>query len=114
IILGLNVSKERVKKGEKLEVIVVVKNSGNTFGTYEVILKVDGVQVENMLVSLGPSENIEISFRIRIYKAGKHVVSVDNLAEEINVYEEKDLTSIVVGVAAALLAIALGLKFFFR
>ncbi|MEM3184158.1 MAG: GH92 family glycosyl hydrolase [Candidatus Hadarchaeales archaeon] len=114
IILGLNVSKERVKKGEKLEVIVVVKNSGNTSGTYEVILKVDGVQVENMLVSLGPSENIEISFRIRIYKAGKHVVSVDNLAEEINVYEEKDLTSIVVGVAAALLAIALGLKFFFR
>jgi hypothetical protein len=110
---NLTLSKEKVSRGQKVTVTVVVRNTGDETGSHVVMLKVDGVVVDSKQVSLGPSESQVVSFEISLDEAGEHTVMVEGLSRTLTVVEEgmPVLLFVAIGVVCALAALLALIKF---
>lgn len=76
-ILDLFLSAGEVDPGEPVDVKVVAGNSGGTGGSYEVMLRFDGIDTETRTIEVAPGEKLEVVFTISADGPGKHVVEVD-------------------------------------
>ncbi|MEM2638048.1 MAG: LamG-like jellyroll fold domain-containing protein [Candidatus Hadarchaeales archaeon] len=113
ILENLTLSKDKVKRGEKVTVSVIVKNIGDETGSYLVMLKVDGVLVESKNVSLDPSQSTTVNFTIEIEEVGEHTISVGNLSKILTVVEEGVSLPVVlaIGIVCAAAVVVMLLKF---
>jgi len=69
----------KVSAGEKVEIRTTVANTGDLRGSYEVILRVNGVREATREVTLAGGMSQTVKFAISKDKAGTYSVSVDGL-----------------------------------
>lgn len=81
----LTISPRKVKVGEKVNILAVVRNVGNAEGTYSVTLKVNGTLVDRKNVTLAPGRSTLANFTVVEDKPGIHIVELDGLAGEFRV-----------------------------
>lgn len=76
---GLTISRQEVRCGESTTISVDISNSGGAEGTYHLILKIDGVQIDDENVTVGPGVTRSASFTVCREEAGSYTVKVDGL-----------------------------------
>jgi hypothetical protein len=87
-ISSLTVSADEVNIGEEVEVSVAVRNTGQSSGSYEVELNVNGNIVETKDVLLAGGEEQNVTFTLSADEAGKKMVDVNGLVGEFLVRGE--------------------------
>jgi hypothetical protein len=78
-ISSLTISPAEVDIGETADISVTVINKGETTGTYEVKLNVNGVIIETKQVSLYGGASQPVNFTLTADKAGKKLIDVNGL-----------------------------------
>ena len=79
---SLLLDKDKVKKGEAVQVSVVVFNQGDATGTETYTLRLDGEEVATEEVILDAGMAVTITFNIVTRDRGVHLVQVDGLEAE--------------------------------
>ncbi|MDP2994031.1 MAG: hypothetical protein Q8N46_02790, partial [Anaerolineales bacterium] len=82
---GLNISPATVKAGGKVNISVLVTNSGDLKGNRSITLQIDGSDVQTREVALNGSENTTIDFTFTAEKIGVHSVKIDGLEGKFEV-----------------------------
>ena len=85
IVENLRLSEENVRPGETVTVSVDVANVGTAAGSRTIVLKINGVEVENRTVELAAGQRTTVSFQISVQEVGTHTVSVDGLSATLTV-----------------------------
>ncbi len=86
-VSNISLSPGQVNIGETATLTATVTNSGDLQGTYDAILKIDGVATQTRQVEIDGGDSKTISFSIRLDSAGSHTVSVGNLPVLLEVIE---------------------------
>jgi hypothetical protein len=84
----LSVSPAEVDIGESVMVSVIVTNTGDLAGSYEVTLKIDGMAVETRKIVLAGGGSEVVTFTSTGESAGAHTVEVDGLRGSFVVREK--------------------------
>lgn len=84
----LSVSSEKVSSGSEVSVSVSVENGGESQGTKEIELIVNGNVVDKKTVSLGPNESDALIFELSREEAGNYEVQVEDLSTNFEVTQE--------------------------
>ena len=79
-VSNLTVSPTEVKAEEPVTITVSVANSGGTEGSYEVVLKINGVEEAEETVTVAAGKSTEVSFSVTKADAGSYNVVVDGLS----------------------------------
>jgi len=82
-----SLSPSKVNIGETATLTVTVTNSGDLRGTYDAILKIDGVATQTKRIEIDGGDSIKVSFSITPDTAGSYTVSVGNLPVPFEVIE---------------------------
>ncbi|MEM1689920.1 MAG: CARDB domain-containing protein [Candidatus Hadarchaeales archaeon] len=85
---NLSISKSALRPGETFSVQVSVVNFGTIAGSYNVILRLNGTQIDNRQVELNPGQSATVTFSLSIQQIGTHTVSVDGFSRIVTVSEE--------------------------
>jgi len=83
----LTVFRSGVSVGEMATVSTTVTNTGGVQGTYTAVLTVDGQQVDNKDVQIGPGGTEGVSFQVNRNAPGTYTLEIENSAATLNVYE---------------------------
>ncbi|MBA7666249.1 hypothetical protein ES703_74328 [subsurface metagenome] len=81
----LSISPAEVDIGEEVTISVLVANTGNLTGSYEVTLKIDNVVVDTEEVILAGGDNQTVTFTTSKDVAGSYSVTVDSLSDTFTV-----------------------------
>ncbi len=81
----LSVTSKEVNPGEDLSISVLITNTGDLSGSYEVSLKIDDVIVQTKKVTLGGGDSKTVSFSVTPNTAGERSVDVNGLLETFKV-----------------------------
>jgi len=84
----LTISPTMVDIGETVTISVLVTNTGDLEGTYQVTLRIDGVAVATRDVTLAGGTSQEVTFTTSKDTAGIYTVSIDDQTGTITVKEE--------------------------
>jgi len=84
-ISNLTISPQEVESGQSATISVDITNAGGTEGTYPVILKIDGVQIDEQNVTVGPATTQQASFTIAKEETGSYTVGVSGLTATLKV-----------------------------
>ncbi len=87
-ISGLSISAAEVGVGQSVAIAVVVANSGNLEGSYEVALKINGEVEEVREVTLSGGASEVVTFNVIREAAGVYLVDVNSLLGSFVVKEE--------------------------
>jgi hypothetical protein len=85
IVSNLNISQSSVKPGEPVTVTADVKNSGDSEGTYKVLLQVNNTTEIEQTVTLSPGRTQKLTYAISKDKVGKYTVAVDSQSNSFSV-----------------------------
>lgn len=85
---SLSISPTEVEIGETVNITVLVDNTGGQSGSYQVILKVNGVVEAESEVALDASTSGQVSFSISKDVAGTYLVNVNGLTGSFEVKPE--------------------------
>jgi PGF-pre-PGF domain-containing protein len=106
---NLTITPAEVDIGEEVTISVLVTNTGDLSGSYEVILKIDGVAVATKAVTLAGGASETITFTTAQDIAGTYSVTVDGLSGTFGVKAvvppkpiNWQLIAIIAGVTAAI------------
>ena len=78
-VSSLSVLPAEVEPGETVTIAVSVANTGGTEGSFNVILKIDGVKEAEERVTIAAHSSQEVSFSVAKEEAGSYTVDVDGL-----------------------------------
>lgn len=81
----LNISKETVEPNEEISIKVTLANVGNAQGSHRVSLKVNGTELQGMVVELPPGKETLVEFKLRLEKVGTYLIDVDGLSRSLKV-----------------------------
>jgi len=84
-VSDLSVSPSEVEPGESVTVSATVSNVGEESGSYTVELKVDGVVVDSVMVTLDGGASMSVSFTVTSEVEGSHTAEVDGLSGSFTV-----------------------------
>ena len=79
-VSNLNITPDRVKQGEPITISAIISNSGETPGSYSVVLRIKGIAESIEEVELGPSRSQKVVFTITKDTAGFYPVALENLS----------------------------------
>lgn len=79
-ISNLSITPERVKQGETVSISAVVSNTGETEGTYSVVLRIKGIAERIEEITLPPGKNHRVVFNITKDAAGFYPIALENLS----------------------------------
>jgi len=82
---SLSISPSRADIGESVTISVLVTNTGNTAGSYEVALKLNGVTEATKQVTLDAGASESVDFSVAKSEAGSYSVSVGGLSGSFDV-----------------------------
>lgn len=82
---SLSISPSRADIGESITISVLVTNTGNAAGSYEVALKLDGVTEATKQVTLDAGASESVNFAVAKSAAGSYSVSVNGLSGSFDV-----------------------------
>jgi len=85
LVSTFEVTPGKVAIGEPVRVKVDVTNISESGGTYNAILRIDGVAVETKAVTLSPGDTETVTFFLVRSEAGSFEVSVDDLSSTLTV-----------------------------
>jgi hypothetical protein len=75
----LEINPISVNSGEKANISVFIKNTGDLAGTYPITLSIDGIAVETREVTLDGGGIMTVSFSFTVDTVGEHRVSIGGL-----------------------------------
>jgi hypothetical protein len=81
----LTISPEEVAIGEEASIVFTLTNTGDLSGTYEVVLKVNGVETATATAHLDGRESYEVTFTLSRDAAGTYTISIDGLSGTLTV-----------------------------
>jgi hypothetical protein len=87
-ISGLSISAAETGVGQGVAITVVVANSGNLAGSYEVILKINGEVEERREITLAGGASEVVTFNVSREAADVYVIDVNGLTGSFVVKEE--------------------------
>jgi uncharacterized membrane protein len=79
-ISNLSITPERVKQGEQVSVSAIVSNTGETEGTYSVVLRIKGIAERIEEITLPAGKNQRVVFNITKDAAGFYPIALENLS----------------------------------
>jgi hypothetical protein len=79
-ISNLTITPERVKQGETVNVSAIVANTGETEGSYSVVLRIKGIAERIEEITLPPGKNQRVVFNITKDAAGFYPIALENLS----------------------------------
>jgi len=86
--ISLSVSPAEVSSGEEVTISVEVTNTGETAGTYQVVLKINGEEEDTQAVTVAPGETETVTFSVSRDEAGTYNVGVGDESKSFTVVEE--------------------------
>jgi len=89
-ISNLIVSAIEVESGKSATISIDVNNIGETEGTYPVILKINGVQVDEQDITVGPGATRQVIFTVLKENTGSYVVDVNGLTATMQVIKSAE------------------------
>ena len=78
-VSNLAISSQEVESGESATVSVDITNTGGAEGSYPVLLKIDGAQIEEKNLTVSPDTTEQVTFFVTREKAGNYTVDVNGL-----------------------------------
>ena len=111
---NLTTSPNEVSGGESLTISVDVTNTGEVEGSYTVVLKVNGSEVDTQDVTVAGGETETVTFSVSREEAGDYTVEVDDQSGSFTVVEEtvEINWSLVGGIIGGVVVVGLALAFF--
>ncbi len=85
---SLAVSEDEIDIGQNVEISVIVKNTGQSAGSYEVKLNVNGTVIETKNVMLDGGEEQNLMFTLSADEAGEKLIDVNGLTGQFIVRGE--------------------------
>ncbi len=79
-VSGLSITPTEVNLGQRVSITVLVTNTGDLTGSYEVTLQIENIAVETKEVALAGGDSETISFSITQDAIGTHTVNVGGLS----------------------------------
>ncbi len=86
-ISDLKITPATVTPGETVTIAAAVTNSGDSRGSYDVVLKVNGIVEAEDEVTLGPGETEVVTFTVSKESAGSYSVAIDGKSSSFKVSE---------------------------
>ena len=84
-VSNLKISPTSVKPGEQVTITLAVINNGDAEGSYNAVLKINGVNEAEQQVTLGPNEQQEITFTASKKTASSYEVNVGDASSSFEV-----------------------------
>ena len=84
---SLTISSTEVRIGEMVEISILVTNAGGQSGSYQVVLKINGVVEETKEITIAPDESKVVSFTTSRETVGNYSVEVNGLEGSFTVKE---------------------------
>ena len=84
-VSNLSVSPQEVESGQSATVSVEITNTGGAEGSYLVLLKIDGAQVEEKNITVSPDTTEQVTFFVTREKVGSYAVDVNGLTATLKV-----------------------------
>ncbi len=81
----LTISPEEVAIGEEASIVFTLTNTGDLSGTYEVVLKVNGVETDTVTARIDGHESYEVTFALSRDAAGTYTISINGLVGTLTV-----------------------------
>lgn len=78
-VSNLSISPDKVGQGEPITISTIVTNTGETEGSYSVILRIKGIAENIEEITLGPGRNQRVTFSVIKEAAGFYPVSIEHL-----------------------------------
>ena len=88
LVNSLRIRPGKVNAGKKVNINVLVTNSGTVTGSYEMTLRIDGIFEDNRIVTLAAGATEEVNFVTFKDVAGVYLVDVNGLSGSFEVREE--------------------------
>ncbi|MFC1966339.1 alpha/beta hydrolase fold domain-containing protein [Chloroflexota bacterium] len=84
-VANLTIDSQEVESGQSATVSVEIANNGGAEGSYPVILKIDGIQVDEKNVTVGPEATQQVTFTVTREESGSCNVDVNGLTAILRV-----------------------------
>ncbi|MDD4876516.1 MAG: CARDB domain-containing protein, partial [Dehalococcoidales bacterium] len=118
-ISNLSITPAEVNVGENVTISVLVANTGDLSGSYEVTLEIDNVVVETKDVNIDSGASQKVTFTIDKNELGTYSVNVSGLSGSFTVQEEIEIPAadtevvnwwlwIIVGLVGAAVVVGVG------
>lgn len=78
-VSNLSISPDKVGQGDTVTISTIVTNTGETEGSYSVILRIKGIAENIEEITLGPGRNQRVSFAVVKDAAGFYPVAIEHL-----------------------------------
>ena len=82
---NLSIQPAEVQPNEAVTITLSVANTGDTEGSYNAVLKINGAEEAEKIITLAAGESQSVSFSVTKEKAGSYSVDVNGLASSFNV-----------------------------
>lgn len=83
ILSNLRINRRRVDVGENVTISVDIVNNGDASGSYDIILKLDGLVKDSDNITLDPGSSDRVSFVVSMDNFGLHSVMVNQLIDYV-------------------------------
>lgn len=116
---SLDILPDKVEIGESITISVLVTNAGGQAGSYEVILKIDGVMEGSREITLNAGVSASVMFSVSKDAAGTYPVDVNGLGGSFTVREKPAPAKpanwpLIGGIVAGVIVVGLGVFFWTR
>ena len=98
-ISNLSISPEEISPGEAITVSVLTTNNGDLFGSYNVVLTLNGEPVADKQVNLAGGQSEQVTFTTDIEEAGLYTVAIDDKSGKFEVKMPEPAESVIEPVA---------------
>jgi len=117
-ISSLNIFPDKIDVGGSVTISVLVTNTGGQVGSYEVVLRIDGVVEKSKGITLDAGAGAPVTFNVSKDTAGTYSVDVNGLTGSFTVKEVAAPVKpinwpLIGGIIAAVVVIGVGLGVFF-
>jgi len=90
-VSNLVIEPEETRTGEEITASVIVTNIGAVAGTFTLELKLDGIAINEIPISLESNENRVVNFNFEIDSTGIHIVEVTGLKGKVSITASRNL-----------------------
>jgi hypothetical protein len=101
---NLSIQPAEVKSGEAVTITVSVLNTGGAEGSYTLVLKIDGVEEANKIVTVAPGSDHDVALTVTKEKAGIYSVSVGGLSGSFTVTSALNIW-LIIGIIVAIIVV---------
>lgn len=105
-VSNMSVSPDTVAPDETVTIVVDVTNTGESEGTYLVVLKVNGVEEATQSISLDGGETGQVVFTTAQDEAGSYTVEINGLSAAFSVVQPVQL-ALIIGVIGGVILLGL-------